>query len=172
MFSSTTTGFVQTSIGPAVPVSATFFVDKVLPPLPPGIQLDELITNKLKIGGSCSPLTGQGKLRGYNSRLPSAVSSSECVAYRNLQKGAEAFARAVEDVPQVTTFHNNLHPKPALAKRPGNCLPDVYLALRRRESTRGVDWMDIVVPGEYKTKSTEENHIEVRLSYFRLSALI
>ena len=151
--------YVDTPEGPALEIPVRAFLHKVLPTLPPEVELDKLIENKLRGGTRSAPITTHGRLWGYAKKNPSGLHRSDVrKAYAHLETGAQAFIRAVEGRESTLVFRNNPKPIPYRSGRELLNLPDAYM-LRASTSVESVEWEDIAVIGEYK-RSCDERDVE------------
>lgn len=157
---------VKTPEGPALEVSVQFFLHKILPPLPPDTELDDLIENKLRGGTRSAPITMHGRLWGYNKKNPSGMHRNDVrKVYAHLASDVRAFIRSVEGHEKALVFRNNPEDLSDLRDRDQHVsLPDAYMVQPSAPSD-SIQWRDIAVVGEYRRLHGKGDGEEVRLLY-------
>ena len=158
----------DTPIGHAYRIPLQRFLDDLLPPLQPGIDLDALIEQLSHPGrGRAAIGASTGRLWGYGAKDPSDVhKKNEKKAYAHISWSTGRFSAVAQaDGLQANfEFRNNPHAIPKLDKRrDAEYLPDAYFVPLSMSRGTSVKWQDIAVPGEYRVPDSRENAQEVRI---------
>lgn len=156
---------IATPIGKAYQVPTDFFVNSILPTLPPRLNLDALFNR----GKFRRAVTAEGKLWGYRKKSPSGIHSKDInKAFAYLSQGVHSIVKATEDpkaiehAKKTLTFYNNNEGESDLEQRTADSLPDAFFLLVTSTPSSSVEWTDIAVPGEYKREDNADSVQEVR----------
>jgi len=154
---------VLKDLGPIPIVPLDYFNSAVLPPLPPGIDVQK-IERLLQASGHIL----SGKWNEYQS-TPNKDSANEADYYQRLCNVFNAVvAQAEEDT--MTSAKVEFIQKPnsiPVSKRINTSKPDGYLLLKEKRSISTLDaesrdsWDDIAVPFEFKKSDTEKDRQDV-----------
>ncbi|KAF7795020.1 hypothetical protein EIP86_006164 [Pleurotus ostreatoroseus] len=157
---------MNTPFGDATQISASAFIEGLLPPVHPKINVDD-ICDRVKVSNIFNaPVTKNGRLWGYSTKTPSVLKTRNAAAFKGLQISAGKLARAVGTIGPALEFKNNDKAEWSLKNRFVDSLPDAYLLFggssRHRASP---EWTSIAVPGAYskvRTKtSTKDNATKI-----------
>ncbi|KAJ3557299.1 hypothetical protein NM688_g1547 [Phlebia brevispora] len=165
---STTTRCLDTPRGTPYEVPLESFIKSVLPPLPSGLVVDEVIRKLEKAGKKSSsqkPITRKGRWRGFPVD-PEATRVPEETCLRNLESVFRSILKAAATKtgrrPSLR-FQNNPACVTWSLDRTWDTFPDAFWS---RES--GCSWYDLAVSGEYKKKETNgeehDNAMKVTMS--------
>lgn len=146
----------KTAFGKGTKVPISIFLNTLLPPLHPGIDLDALVHHKSNKGRSKLPITKDGQLWGYSVKRPSEVKGPISTAFKSLQTCAGRIAKAVLGLEQRYEFKNRQRARRRTKEQEEDELPDAYLVLKPR-GTSLIDWSSIAVSGTYNKSSPENN---------------
>ncbi|KAJ3557297.1 hypothetical protein NM688_g1545 [Phlebia brevispora] len=165
---SATTRCLDTPRGTPYEVPLESFIKSVLPPLPSGLVVDEVIRKLEKTGKKSSsqkPITRKGRWRGFPVD-PESTRVPEETCLRNLEPVFRSILKAAATKTgrrSSLRFQNNPVCVTWSLDRTWDTFPDAFWS---RES--GCSWYDIAVSGEYKKKETNseehDNAIKVTMS--------
>ncbi|KAJ3552850.1 hypothetical protein NM688_g3932 [Phlebia brevispora] len=160
---------LETPFGKARQIALELFIEQVLPPLHPQIDLQSLMKKTKGVGRRRSPLlpfTKAGRLWGFATKTPSQIEcrNSKEVAFNSLRICAGRLGKIVKGLKPTLEYRNNEEALWDLNKRKKDSLPDAYLlAISGPSSTSdGIKWDAIGVPGVYNkhgTKADAESNI-------------
>lgn len=147
----------KTAFGKGTEVPISTFLNTLLPPLRPEIDLDALVHQKSDNGRAKLPVTKDGLLWGYSMKKPSEIKGSIGAAFKSLQTCVGRLSKAVKGLEQRYEYKNRQRAK-RRPKEGEDELPDAYLVLRSRDNGP-VDWLDIAVPGAYDKSAPKDNEV-------------
>ncbi|KAJ3531026.1 hypothetical protein NM688_g7632 [Phlebia brevispora] len=140
----------STDLGPAIQVSLQYFVNHVLPPLRPQIDVDAVLRKLKRVKkGKRQPITKAGRWWGFAkdpARTPISIQRSY-MHFPNLVRAIARHSTPRGEEPSLQIFHN---PITALSinDRGETSMPDAYMAARGTSGV-GMKWSNIDVIGEY-----------------------
>ena len=143
-------------------VTVQYFLDHVLPSLPPHIEVPEIF-HKLQDAGTA--ITMSGRWRGFADD-PADSARGMKKSFKYVVEMVNAIARAAAGQPTETvfSFHNNTHCVMNFDSRNTDTLPDAWVS-----SGESPSWDRIAVCGEYKKFDDPEDVLEVSSSIFSLT---
>lgn len=155
---------LTTPAGLATQVQLDVFLDRVLPPLPHGLNLslviEEMVTVTKK-NKRCMPVTQHGRRRGF-ANDPAVSSRSEETSFLNLKRAVSDIIKDAARSGYTSTtgleFYNNSSCVMQSAARTSTYLPDSYLS---RDGTH--TWSSIGVCGEHKKAGTDADIFDVSI---------
>ncbi len=140
---------LSTTLGFAMVVPVQYFLEHVLPPLHPRIDLERTLS-KLKRGTrSHRPITKAGRWWGFSDD-PESTKHSRKTSFLNFPRMVNAIAEcgAPAGVQSSLEILFNPHQGITSVDRDEQSLPDAYLVTRGTQKSE-VGWGDISVAGEY-----------------------
>lgn len=151
---------VSTDLGPATVLPTKYFLDHILPPLHPSIDLKQVVA-RLKTWGKKSQrtITKAGRWWGF-PKNPEDLHHEKSAAYQHFTRTVRAIATcgAPENVTPGLQFVLNPEYHETSEDRRDNTLPNVYMVPSETD-TSDVRWMDISVFGEFNKYSTAEQNV-------------
>lgn len=155
---------LQTPAGKAVQVTASHFLNTILPPLPEKLDVNQILKRWkrcYKKSSSQKPITLRGRWRGF-PQDPAASRSSRKTSFKHLLDVFNAIRNAstVEPAAASRRLQNNPHPveMSSCDTRDYNSLPDAFFLSCAKEPQQA-DWWDVEIVGEYN-KTNDEVEIQ------------
>ncbi|KAJ3554522.1 hypothetical protein NM688_g3064 [Phlebia brevispora] len=141
---------VSSEVGPVTQVPLEYFIEHVLPPLHPNIDIDTVLQDLRRAGrGNRHPITRSGRWWGFGQD-PTSTKHSVSRSYIHFPKIVDAIVkyRAPHGMNPSVDFMHNPKPIPPWRKRGETAFPDAFMLLRGA-SKSDVKWTDIWIVGEY-----------------------
>lgn len=154
---------ISTPMGDAIEVPTKYFLEQVLPPLYPSVDVDKVLA-KLKRTGKKSQraITKAGRWWGF-PKDPQLAGHCKRTSFANFPRIVDAIARCGAPKctkPTVEIRHSCYHDCTAKERDDGS-FPDAYMVLRGA-SKMDVKWWDIGIVGEYMKEGASTDETVVR----------
>lgn len=155
----------KTELGYAHQVPVQYFLDQILPPLRPEINLDRVLRRlKYSRARGRRAITKGGRWWGFSSN-PSTSTKCPGETYKRFVGVVNSIARAGSShaiSPEFTLLHKKAYEN--AEEVPGQDLPDAYVVPTGVDKNR-LSWADVAVVGEYQKQSAEWRSGRVRVLY-------